>query len=65
MGRMDLDQDPDSRGRPSLSGERGKSPRINFRMSDELYRLAQQRAEAEEVSVSEIARRALEHYLER
>lgn len=64
MGIMKLaEHDPEGPGRPSLSGRRGQSPRITFRVPDDLYRLTQERAEADEVTVAEVARTALERYL--
>lgn len=50
-------------GRKSLGGERGTSPRVNFRMTQELQARAQARAEREGKTVSEIAREALEQYV--
>jgi hypothetical protein len=50
-------------GRRSLSGNRGTSPRVNFRMTAELQARAQARAEREGKTVSEIAREALEQYV--
>jgi hypothetical protein len=50
-------------GRPSL-GENGISPRISFRASQELLANAQRRADAEERSLSDLAREALERYLD-
>lgn len=49
-------------GRPSL-GENGISPRISFRASPELLTSAQQRADKEERSLSDLAREALTRYL--
>ncbi len=49
-------------GRPSLDGN-GTSPRVSFRVPRELYDAAAERAIAEETTVSEIAREALEKYL--
>lgn len=49
-------------GRPSLSGN-GSSPRMSFRTSSVLYTAAQQRAEEKGISISELAREALERYL--
>lgn len=51
-------------GRKSLAGDRGPSPRVNFRMTSELQARAQARAQREGKTVSEIAREALEHYVE-
>lgn len=50
-------------GRRSLSGMSGSSPRVNFRMTAELQARAQERAEREGKTVSEIAREALERYV--
>ncbi|HEY1711522.1 MAG TPA: ribbon-helix-helix protein, CopG family [Solirubrobacteraceae bacterium] len=50
-------------GRRSLSGASGSSPRVNFRMTAELQARAQERAEREGKTVSEIAREALERYV--
>ncbi|MEX2106942.1 MAG: hypothetical protein WD810_08600 [Solirubrobacterales bacterium] len=49
-------------GRPSLSGN-GSSPRMSFRTSPETYGAAQRRAEEEGISISELAREALDRYL--
>ncbi|ALE82812.1 ribbon-helix-helix protein, CopG family [Pseudonocardia sp. HH130629-09] len=50
-------------GRPAL-GEVGKhSPRVSFRVPEQVRTQAEQRAAAEGRSVSEIARDALERYL--
>jgi hypothetical protein len=49
-------------GRPSL--ERGPSPRISYRVGETLYERAKRRAEAEGRTVSEVARAALERYVE-
>lgn len=49
-------------GRPSL-GAGGKSPRVSFRASPELVRAAWKRADAEGLSLSSLARKALERYL--
>lgn len=51
-------------GRPSLAGGDGASPRVNFRMTDELHRRAVQRAEREGKSLSELARDALAAYVD-
>ncbi|MDN5915113.1 MAG: ribbon-helix-helix protein, CopG family [Pseudonocardia sp.] len=51
-------------GRPAL-GEVGQhSPRVSFRVPEQVRRQAEQRAAAEGRSVSEIAREALERYLQ-
>lgn len=51
-------------GRKSLGGARGSSPRVNFRMTSELQARAQARADREGKTVSEIAREALEEYVQ-
>jgi hypothetical protein len=51
-------------GRPAL-GEVGQhSPRVSFRVPEQVRRKAEERAAAEGKSVSEIARDALERYLQ-
>lgn len=49
-------------GRPSLAGE-GTSPRLSFRLTPELFRVAKQRAEEEGRSVSDLAREAVSRYV--
>jgi hypothetical protein len=49
-------------GRPSLDGN-GTSPRLSFRVPRDLYDSAMERAIADETTVSEVTRRALEKYL--
>jgi len=49
-------------GRPSLSSE-GRSPRVSFRASMDLYKAAWKRADDEGRSLSSLAREALERYL--
>ena len=51
------------RGRPSLSEEGEVSPRLSFRVPEQLQTRIEQRAEQEGRPVSEIARDALELYL--
>lgn len=51
------------RGRPSLSGDPENSPRVSFRIPEQLRVRIQQQAEREGRPVSEIARAALERYL--
>ena len=51
------------RGRPSLSGERQASPTVGFRVTLELKHHAELVAHREGVTVSELARRALETYV--
>jgi hypothetical protein len=52
-------------GRKSLAGGTGRSPRVNFRMTAELYERASERAEREGKTLSELAREALEAYVRR
>jgi hypothetical protein len=49
-------------GRPSLDGS-GTSPRVSFRVPQDLYDSAAERAISEERTVSAVAREALEKYL--
>jgi hypothetical protein len=49
-------------GRPSLGGD-GTSPRLSFRLTPELYRVARDRAEQEGRSVSDLAREAVDRYV--
>ncbi len=51
------------RGRPSLSGDPENSPRVSFRIPEQLRVRLEQRAEREDRPVSEVARDALELYL--
>ncbi len=50
-------------GRKSLSGSGIHSPRVQFRLPDSLRSAAERRAAEEGVSLSVLAREALEHYL--
>lgn len=50
-------------GRRSLAGSTGKSPRLNFRVTRDLYDHATQHAKREGKTLSEVARDALEHYV--
>ncbi len=50
-------------GRRSLAGSGGKSPRVNFRMTEALHARARERAKREGKTLSEIARDALEAYI--
>lgn len=50
-------------GRPSLSSA-GRSPRVGFRASMDLYKAAWKRADKEGRSLSSLAREALERYLD-
>jgi hypothetical protein len=49
-------------GRPSLGGG-GVSPRLSFRLTPELHRVAQERAEEEGRSISDLAREAIARYV--
>jgi predicted HicB family RNase H-like nuclease len=51
-------------GRKSLSGGSVHSPRVQFRVPEEIRERAEQRAAAEGKSLSALAREALERYLE-
>ena len=51
-------------GGKSLNGDGSHSPRVQFRVPEEIRELAQSRAAAEGISLSALARRALESYLE-
>ena len=50
-------------GRPALGAVGQHSPRVSFRVPEQVRRQAERRAAAEGRSVSEIARDALERYL--
>ena len=50
-------------GRPSL-GAAGHSPRVSFRVSPELSKAAWKRADEEGRALSDLAREALERYLD-
>jgi hypothetical protein len=50
-------------GRRSLAGGPGHSPRVNFRVTTDLYEQLTELAEREEKSVSQVAREALEKYV--
>lgn len=50
-------------GRPSLTGERGHSPRVSFRITGELRERAEHEARRQGTTVSQLAREALERYL--
>jgi hypothetical protein len=49
-------------GRPSLSG-RGRSPRVTFRLPDDLRAEAERRAKRDGTTVSRLAREAFERFL--
>lgn len=51
------------RGRPSLTGRKGRSPQVTFRLSRKLRDQAVRRARQEGKSVSDVAREALEKHL--
>lgn len=51
------------RGRPSLTGRPAKSPTVGFRVTPELRSRAEVAAARKGISVSELARKALEDYL--
>ena len=50
-------------GRPALGAVGQHSPRVSFRVPEQVRRQAERRAAVEGRSVSEIAREALERYL--
>jgi len=52
-------------GRRSLAGSAGKSPRLNFRVTPDVYQHALERAEREGKTISEVAREALEKHVAR
>jgi CRISPR-associated endonuclease/helicase Cas3 len=54
---------PRRAGRPSLGS--GTSPRVQFRVSPTVYREAQEQAQAEDRTLSELARALLEDYVRR
>ncbi len=51
-------------GRPALDGGTSESPRITIRTAPQLYKAVQDRAAADGRSVSEVARDALEAYVQ-
>lgn len=51
------------RGRPSIAGEEGDSPRVQFRVPSRLLDKARARAAAEGKTVSQLAREAFEEKL--
>ena len=53
------------RGRPSLNGESAESPTIGFRLTPDLRERATVIAQHEGLSISALARRALEDYVNR
>ena len=46
-----------------MNGDGSHSPRVQFRVPEEIREQAQSRAAAEGISLSALARRALERYL--
>ena len=50
-------------GGKSMNGDGSHSPRVQFRVPQEIRERAQSRAAAEGISLSALARRALERYL--
>jgi hypothetical protein len=50
-------------GRKSLAGTVGRSPRLNFRTTADLYERAAARAQREGKTISQIAREALEKFV--
>lgn len=51
-------------GRPALGAAGQHSPRVSFRIPEQTRRQAEERARAEGRTVSELARKALERYLQ-
>ena len=51
------------RGRPSLPGQREPSPHVGFRVSPELRQRADALADERGISLSQLAREALEKYV--
>jgi hypothetical protein len=50
-------------GRPSLTGQGGRSPQVSFRVPPSLRDAAERQARREGKSVSQLAREVLERYL--
>lgn len=50
-------------GRRSLAGGAGTSPRVNFRVTPDVFQRAAERAEREGKTISEVAREALEQHV--
>jgi hypothetical protein len=63
--RRAVDYDPQvvRPGRRSLSGAEHHSPRVSFRVSDDLRDAAEREAKRRGLSLSQLAREALEKYL--
>ena len=53
------------RGRPSLAGGPGTSPSVGFRLTPEVRQRAEELAHRRGITVSALAREALEDYLRR
>jgi hypothetical protein len=53
------------RGRPALSEQSGQSPQVTFRLPPAMRRQAEVQARKEGTPVSQVARKALQEYLER
>ena len=51
------------RGRPSLNGKPAPSPHVGFRVSPELRQQADALARRRGITLSQLAREALEHYV--
>ena len=56
---------PRRRGRPSLTGRAERSPQITFRVDDDMLQRASHVAQRDGLSLSALARRALDAYLSR
>lgn len=54
---------PRRRGRPSLTGRAERSPQITFRLDDDMLQRASHVAYRDGVSLSALARQALDEYL--
>jgi len=52
-----------SRGRPSLNGKPAPSPHVGFRVTPELRDSAEALARDRGITLSQLAREALEHYV--
>jgi hypothetical protein len=51
-------------GRPSVSGRRGASHRVDLRVDDETYTAIRELADRDERKVSDVVREAIRHYLD-
>ncbi len=63
LTEADIEAFTERRGRPSLSGGKGKSPQVAFRLDPVLQSKAEQAAAAQGTTVSKLARTALSEYL--